>query len=164
VPTTAFTVEGDGLGEHVALQALRMQGNDIKDIGELRGTSDARYKKNIEPITEALETVLKLNGVTYDWRQDEFPNMGFNDLRQVGLIAQELEEVFPHVVRTNEEGYKSVTYANMVALLIEAIKDQQKVIDGQQEEITALKAMQDEVSNLKASVELLSEHIRTTSK
>jgi hypothetical protein len=163
-PTNAFTVIGDGLGNHKASQELRMQGNDIADCGNINSGSDLRYKKDIEPIADALGIVLNLNGVTYDWRQDEFPNMGFSNHRQVGFIAQELEEVFPQVVRTNKEGYKSVNYANMVALLAEAIKDQQKVIDGQQEEITALKAMQDEVSKLKASVELLSEHIRTTSK
>jgi hypothetical protein len=163
-PTDAFTVDGDGLGNHLATQLLDMAGNRIEKVSEVVCSSDARYKKNVEPIENALSSVLKMNGVTYDWRKEEFPSMGFGTNRQVGLIAQELEQVFPIVVNTDVNGYKSVNYAHMVALLIEAIKDQQAIIDGQREELTSLKGMKEELNTLKASVELLTEHIRTSQK
>lgn len=163
-PTTAFTVQGDDMGDHTATQTLDMAGNRIEKVSEVVCGSDIRYKKDIEPIKDALSSVLKMNGVTYDWRKDEFPSMGFGTNRQVGLIAQELEQVFPIVVSTDENGFKAVNYAHMVALLIEAIKDQQALIDGQRTEITSLKSMKDEMDALKASVELLNEHLRTTQK
>jgi len=87
--------------------------------------SDLRLKKNIFTIENALEKTLKLRGVEYD-RID-------NEDHQIGLIAQEVEEVIPQVVYTLEddsEGMKSVAYQNVVALLIEAIKEQQNQIEG----------------------------------
>ncbi len=162
--TTAFTTTGDDMGDHTATTTLDMAGNRIEKVAEVVCSSDLRYKKDIEPINDALASVLKMNGVTYDWRKDEFPQMGFGTNRQVGLIAQELEQVFPIVVNTDEKGYKSVNYAHMVAILIEAIKDQQEIIEGQRDELTSLKGMNDQLNSLKASVELLTEHIRTSQK
>jgi hypothetical protein len=163
-PTSEFTTIGDDMGDHTATTTLDMAGNRIEKASEVICSSDIRYKKNVEPIENALSSVLKMNGVTYDWRKEEFPSMGFGTNRQVGLIAQELEQVFPIVVNTDVNGYKSVNYAHMVALLIEAIKDQQAIIDGQREELTSLKGMKEELNTLKASVELLTEHIRTSQK
>ena len=54
--------------------------------------------------------------------------MNFNTGKRVGLIAQEVETVIPELVATGKDGYKSVEYANLVALLIEAVKEQQKEI------------------------------------
>jgi hypothetical protein len=86
--------------------------------------SDLRLKENIFTIENALEKTLKLRGVEYD-RID-------NGDHQIGLIAQEVEEVIPQVVYTLEsdpDKIKSVAYQNVVALLIEAIKEQQKQIE-----------------------------------
>jgi hypothetical protein len=87
--------------------------------------SDKRLKKNIMPLSGALNKVLTLKGVSFEWRQDEFQEMNFDTKRHIGLIAQEVEDIIPEVVDTTQEGYKSIQYANLIAILIEAIKEQQ---------------------------------------
>ncbi len=138
--------------------AGKMNSNGINE------TSDFRFKKNIQDIPNALETVSKMRGVTYDWRTDEFPERNFSEGRDMGVIAQEMELLVPEVVSTGADGYKAVEYGHLVGILIEAIKEQQVVIEGQRDELTSLKGMKDELNSLKASVELLTEHIRTSQK
>jgi hypothetical protein len=91
--------------------------------GTWAACSDLRYKTNIRPITGALASVQQLNGVYYDWRGDEFPDMRFSQDRQMGVIAQEVEPLFPELVNTDANGYKSVDYAKITPVLIEAIKE-----------------------------------------
>jgi len=90
-------------------------------------SSDKRLKDNIVNIENPIEKVQKLNGVTWDW------NSNADELQQslpnVGVIAQEVEEVFPQLVHDRENGYKGVDYAKLTGLLIEAVKEQQKQID-----------------------------------
>ena len=82
-------------------------------------TSDISLKENVSTIENALEKVLSLRGVEYDRVE--------SGEHQIGVIAQEVEKIIPEVVYGNE--IKSVAYANIVALLIEAIKEQQKEIE-----------------------------------
>ena len=84
--------------------------------------SDKTQKTNIQPITNALDIINKMNGVYYDWIDNHSQS-------SVGLIAQEVEEVLPQVVINNANGLKSVSYGNIVAVLIEAIKEQQVRIE-----------------------------------
>ena len=84
--------------------------------GNVTAFSDITLKSNIELIPNALDKVCQIRGVTYE-RDD------MNGERQSGVIAQEVEKVLPEVVRTNEEGIKSVAYGNLVGLLIESIKE-----------------------------------------
>jgi hypothetical protein len=87
-------------------------------------TSDGRFKKNIEPLEDALEKTSLLQGVSYDWRTEEYPERRFDNRRQLGLIAQEVEKVVPEVVATSpDDGSKSIEYQNLVPLLIEAVKE-----------------------------------------
>ena len=84
-------------------------------------TSDQTLKTNVETLTGSLDAVKALRGVSFDWID--------NGNSEVGVIAQEVEAVLPDVVSTNDQGIKSVKYGNMVAVLIEAIKEQQAQID-----------------------------------
>lgn len=102
--------------------------------------SDIRYKKNIKPIQGAIEKILKLTGVTFDWNREKFPKEQFKTGTAMGLIAQEVEKVVPEVVNTDSNGYKSLEYANLVALLAEGIKQQQKLIEEKDQEIQTLKS------------------------
>jgi len=86
-------------------------------------SSDARMKKNITTIDNALDKVSALRGVEFEWDREQFPEKGFDEGTKIGLIAQEVEQVLPEVVSTDNEGYKSVEYSNIVGVLIEAIKD-----------------------------------------
>ena len=87
-------------------------------------SSDARLKMNIKPIDDALNKVLSLNGVTYDW----IDKNKYSDRGQIGLIAQDVEKILPELVLTDNEGMKSVNYSQMVSILIEAVKEQNKMI------------------------------------
>ena len=100
--------------------------------------SDVRLKKNITELDNSLQKVLSLRGVRYDLKTDNnsIPGQGKN----IGFIAQELEQQYPELVLTDKDGMKSVAYDKMTAILVEAIKEQQKQIDAQQKEIDALKA------------------------
>jgi hypothetical protein len=86
-------------------------------------TSDIRLKKNIETIPEALEKVMSMRGVTYNWKDSTMPK------RMMGMIAQEVLRVAPELVFQNERnGYYGINYGETSGLLIEAIKTQQKTI------------------------------------
>jgi hypothetical protein len=90
-------------------------------------SSDERLKDNIVNIENAIEKVQSLNGVTWDWNDnaDELQK----SIPNVGVIAQEVEQVLPQLVKDRENGYKGVDYAKLTGLLIEAIKEQQVQID-----------------------------------
>ena len=149
-------------GVPTATNAIVVNGK-VKSTG-INETSDGRLKKNIVPIESALTKILSLKGVTYDWRMEEFPERNFLVGKQYGLIAQELEKIIPELVDTDEEGWKSIEYSHLVPVLIEAIKEQQAIIANQQLELTSLISVREQVDILKASVELLNEHIRTSQK
>ena len=95
--------------------------------------SDERLKDNIQAIEDPLGKIMKLNGVTFTWKS--------NGEKSDGVIAQNVETVFPELVKTDKaSGMKAVEYSNLVAPLIEAVKEQQKMIENQQKEIDLLKA------------------------
>ena len=108
--------------------------NNITSAGTIAVTSDERIKTNIIEIQNALKKVLSLRGVEYD-RVD-------NGQHQIGLIAQEVEKIIPEVVTGKDSPdyeLRSVAYQNLVALLIEAIKEQNEKIENLQAEIERLK-------------------------
>ena len=120
--------------------------------GTIRGDnvspSDMRWKEHVKTLDNSLEKVNKLRGVSFEWK-DKTKGAG----TQVGLIAQEVEAVFPEVVSADNEGYKSVAYDKLVGVLVEAVKEQQKQIE-------ELKAERDiEIVALKASNEALKQEI-----
>jgi hypothetical protein len=95
--------------------------------------SDRNLKKDIKPLKGSLSKILKLEGVSFAWKNEGDKN--------VGLIAQDVEKVYPELVITNPStGLKSVEYGNLVAPLIEAVKEQQKEIEFLKAEIERLKA------------------------
>lgn len=110
--------------------------------------SDIRYKKDIIPLKEILPDVMKLDGIRYNWRKDEFPDNYFNDRRQIGFIAQEVEKVFLEIVNTNDKGYKSIDYAKLTPVLVEAIKELKAENDHLKTEHIAIL---EQLKNLKAT-------------
>ena len=93
----------------------------IRATGTITANSDIRIKSNITKIENALEKVSQINGYTY--------NTNYDDKRHGGVIAQEIDKVFPEIVNTGNDGLMGVEYGNISALLIEAIKEQKKEID-----------------------------------
>ena len=88
-------------------------------------SSEKRLKDNINNIANPLEKLNKLNGIEFDWNDKQDLYKGHD----IGVIAQEVEEVLPEIVETREDGHKAVKYDRMVALLIEAVKEQQVQIN-----------------------------------
>ncbi|PZP40387.1 MAG: hypothetical protein DI585_00965, partial [Pseudomonas fluorescens] len=85
------------------------------------GASDARFKENIHSMTGLLNTVAKLRPVTFTWNAKAPVKDDKNE--QIGLIAQEVEAVYPDLVRTNTDGYKAVAYDKLSVLLLGAVKE-----------------------------------------
>ena len=83
--------------------------------------SDKTRKTNIRTIDDAMQIVERLDGVRYDWIDNNKPS--------IGLIAQDVEEVLPEIVETSSDNIKSVSYGNLVGVLVEAIKDLQNQIN-----------------------------------
>ncbi len=109
--------------------------------------SDERFKQNITAIQSPLQKLLQINGVEYEMKTGSFPKNNFQQKRQIGLLAQNVEKIIPEAV--NEmEGYKGVDYAKLVPLLVESIKEQQKQIVNYQEKIESIQTQLDELKKL----------------
>jgi hypothetical protein len=123
-------------------EILEVNGSVYASTGFV-GPSDAKFKTNILPITNALNKVKSLNGVYYDYQTANFPNMNFSTNRQVGLIAQNVDTVLTEVVTYDSllDAY-TMDYSKINALLIEAIKEQQNQIDS----MNVLVATQDSIN------------------
>gem|GEM_PF-2167777 len=140
-----FTI-GDGTGIGNRSNAMYVQKNGNAWIqGTLSQSSDARLKKDITQIENAMASIEQINGVRYLWKNEE--QMG-NDI-QIGFIAQELEEVYPELV-TEVEGHKAVNYIGLIPVLLEAMKEQNEVIADLRAELDALKGETVPASNTKA--------------
>lgn len=123
---------------------------DLLVTGGFFNPSDFSYKKQINTLKNSLSNILSIRGTNYYWKDQELRG----EKLQFGVIAQEIEKVFPNLVNTNEEGYKSVNYIGLVPVLIEATKEQQTIIDNQEEEI---KTQKKELENLKKQISELKE-------
>lgn len=101
--------------------------------------SDKRLKENIQPIENALDKLDKIGGYTFDWN-DKVEIHG-HEGHDIGVIAQEIEEVLPEAVTTRDNGYKAVKYEKLTAFLIQVNKEQQKIIKDQQCQIDELREL-----------------------
>lgn len=113
---------------------------DVYVVGTLTHSSDSRLKTNVSTLGQAIESVMKLRGVTFNWDKSVAANANASDALQYGFIAQEVEKVFPALVSTNINGYKSVNYMGVIPVLTEAIKDQQAEIEDLKKENEELKS------------------------
>jgi hypothetical protein len=111
-----------GIGTYYPAFMLHVNGSAGKPGGgSWASASDIRLKKNIRDMDEPLETLLRLRGVTFEYKDPqkihELPGV------QMGMIAQEVEQVFPQWVDTTPEGTKTVTYRGFEALTVEALRE-----------------------------------------
>jgi hypothetical protein len=118
----------DGIGG----ASIELSGSD----GHIRGVqvlefSDVRLKQGVAPLLNALDKVTALRGVRYQWKQKDHPRSERSGGSQIGFIGQEVETVCPELVATDAEGYKSLNYSRLTAILVEAMKEQQKLIQKQ---------------------------------
>ncbi len=112
--------------------------------------SDISLKRNVTQLTDATEKLMLIRGVYFDWNQSEETGLLLNDGRQIGVIAQDVEKVYPEIVMTNDKGYKMVDYTKLTPVLLEAIKEQQQQIDSFKAENNDLRS---ELNTLKEKVD-----------
>ena len=153
--TTYTAGEGGGLtlsgtefsineSAYVQLDSLSAGSTGTVSSGEIHAASDIvaysgsdkRLKTNIQPIQDPLTKLQKIGGYTFDWipNQDIHSHTG-ND---IGVIAQEIEEVLPEITTTRDNGYKAVKYEKLTAYLIECVKAQQTHIQQLEDRIVKL--------------------------
>ena len=121
---------------------------ELYNSGNVKGlafvsTSDKRVKQNIAPFSGALSKVMLLSPKTYFYNTAEFPRFeAEKDKPQIGFIAQEVEAIFPEMVTTDgdEVGLKGVRYGQLTAVLVQAIKEQQAIIESQKTDIADMRA------------------------
>lgn len=135
-----------------AINLILDGGNGSITATSVNQTSDRRLKKNIQPLEGSLGNVQKLRGVTYDWKSDKGG-------KQIGFIAQELEEVYPQLVSTDSDGMKSVNYAQMTAVLLEAVKELAKENEALKKNNKTLEAKVTDLSDTSSKVEALANEV-----
>jgi hypothetical protein len=156
---------GDNLGNHTASQNIQMGtyaisndgqnnkglsfetsgnatfGQDVTIKGNFYTPSDERLKTKIETLTKALQSIDRMRGVRFEYKDQTKYAKG----PKIGVIAQELQKVFPEMVTKGADGFLKVDYTQLTAVLIQAVKEQQEQInelknrlDRQQEQINAI--------------------------
>jgi len=159
--TDFFMTSGGNVGIGTAGPGYRL---DV--AGQVHATgfptsSDMRFKEDITPVDNALDKVLRLNGVYFKWNQlhREVLKRSNTKTRQVGLIAQQVREVVPEIVSEwadqGAEDYLAVDYNRLVAIMIEAMKEQQTQITEQQSTIEQLLRR---IANLEGNNETVHTH------
>jgi len=118
-------------------------------------SSDRRFKKDITPFSHVLEQVTALQPVHYSWRIADFPGQHFGEGRAYGLIAQDVEQVLPELVVTNDDGFKAVDYSALPLLTIQAVKDLKSEVTGLKSGATDLKSENDALKQRVAELERL---------
>jgi hypothetical protein len=115
-----FTVKNNGnVGIGTTTPQYKLDVN-----GTIRGKnvspSDTRFKQNIQTLGNPLAKLAQVRGVRFNWKDNP-------EDEQIGLVAQEVEKVFPELVSTDSEGYKSIAYGKFTAILLEAVEQQQQI-------------------------------------
>ena len=127
-PTDHLQIVGD----------LRISGLARKpDGGGWTVASDARLKQNVVPLNDALDMLLQLRGVRFEWREPD--RMGHLPGSQLGLVAQEVEKVFPEWVSKGPDGYRELTVRGFEALVIESLREMKTELEELRSVLTNMK-------------------------
>ena len=148
---TAFVI-GNGTDDSNRSDAFKVMfngdatvSNDLTVSGDIVISSDARIKSNIVSLGATLSKLLQIDGKSYTMKKDE------SEKQKIGLIAQDIEKVFPELVSENH-GVKSVNYQGLVPVLINALKEQDAMMKEQQAEIDRLKNQEKRLKRLERLV------------
>ncbi len=100
--------------------------------------SDIAFKENIKSIENALSSIQSLNCISYDYKVETFSHKNFPATRQIGVVAQELQAVFPELVKSDAQGNLEVNYTQLGTIALVAIKELSAQLDDSKKRITAL--------------------------
>nr|BFD60766.1 hypothetical protein CKG001_28730 [Bdellovibrio sp. CKG001] len=155
-----ITKNGGSISPKMVLSAV----GNLTTVGTVNGASDIRLKKDIHTLEGSLEKILQLKPSSYHWKDP------YADPRlQMGFIAQELEQIYPHVVDQNKSGIKSVSYMNMIAPITGAVQELyhkfKAMLMNHEDRISALEkqmtALQKQNEDLRQQNEDLMKYIRS---
>jgi len=165
-----YGITANGLADTVG--TTKWAGYFVGDVAGARyfNFSDGKLKANIQPINNALNSLLKINATSYDFKCSEYPSLALPAGKQLGFIAENVAQVFPELVKdaTSAEiigkdrkvnhpsvAFKAVNYTGLIPVVVEAIKEQQKLIDAkdvllanQQAQIESLQNQLNEIKDL----------------
>ncbi|WAC13753.1 tail fiber domain-containing protein [Dyadobacter pollutisoli] len=128
-------------------------------LGTNYNTSDRRLKRNFSSLSNSLTKLTDLNGYHYFWKDSTL-----DQSLQTGLIAQEVEAIFPELVKTDEKGFKSVNYTGLIPHLIESVKELDKKYQEVKSENEALKVALKRVDKLEAALNKLAPNTNEVSQ
>ena len=146
-----------GIGTQSPSERLEVVGN-ISYTGSIFNASDKRFKKDIHQLEGTMAKLRKIDGYDYYMKRKDFVSKNFDDKKHLGLIAQQVETVYPELVKTFDDGYKGVNYIGMIPVLVEAVKEVDDNSNAQIEELRTENAqLKEELSDVKAEIEALKE-------
>jgi hypothetical protein len=136
---TGLDISSGNIGIGTNAPGAKLQVGEYNDSSEALANawntlSDKTLKTNLNKISNAVDKVARINGYYFNWEN------GKDTGRHVGVIAQEVHEVLPEIISEDSNGLKSLDYGKLTPLLIEAIKEQQKIIEKQNKDMEELKA------------------------
>lgn len=115
-------------------------------------SSDRRYKTNIQTLGGAMGKIMAMRGTSYDFNAEHLAK-GFPVGKQVGFIAQDMQNVMPELVKADDDGMLAVNYVGVIPVLVEALKEQHEVIAEKETRIAALEAQNTELQSRLARIE-----------
>jgi hypothetical protein len=133
------TVGRVGVGIPTVAPSYELDVNGTVRASTFLNNSDRRFKKDIEPLENALEKINAMEGVSYQFKKSKINEYNLPSEQQYGLIAQDVQKIAPNIVQEDEQGYLGIDYIKIIPLLIESVKEQQASIVALQEENEALK-------------------------
>ena len=138
--TNPFIIDNGRMGiqRTPTTNAFEVSGNASKSSsGSWLGNSDARLKKDMQPLTGALDKLKQLEGINFQWN-DTKTGMKRPEGNQMGFTAQNIQQVFPEAVSTDAQGYLQTAYGTYDALLVESIKELLKKIEVLEQKVKTL--------------------------
>lgn len=135
-----------GIGTTAPADLLHVNGDIrgacLKNIGGtvLTGScsSDERFKKNITPFQNELDRITRLEVVTYNWRREEFPEKNWGTQKELGLIAQQVEQIMPEMVEVDRDGYRRIHFERIPLLALQAVRELYQLFLGQDRRVASL--------------------------
>ena len=154
--TARFVIANDGnvgIGNYLFAnpsQKLTVAGSALAN--SYFTNSDKRFKREIKAIPNALQSLEKIQGVSYKYETEKFSKKNLSEGKSLGLIAQEVQKIYPELVVEDIEGYLSVNYDGLIPVLIEALKEQTQRIEALEQKLSSQSNIEDQSFNTPAQL------------
>ena len=151
-PSAPLDVVASGTGTIASFTSDNATGCSLATDGTISCSSDERLKKNIDNLEIGIDTLMELRPVDYHWNTQEE-----EEVKKLGFIAQEVEDLLPELVREDANGYKQLNTTGMIPLLVKSIQDQQEEIQGIKSDIEMISTLESDIQTLNEEADALME-------